>query len=133
MVKAIIFDIFGVFYKPKFLVAGTYDEKMIALVKELKSKGLKVFAISNSFDSFAPLHEVFDKIYFAGEIGFYKPDPEPFLYVLKKENLTPEECVYFDDSKSNVDGGRKVLIPSFLFESVDETTRVLKEEFKISF
>lgn len=129
MIKAVIFDIFGVFYKPKFLVTGVYNEQMISLVKGLKTKNVKVFAISNSIDSFAPLREVFDKIYFAGEIGFYKPDSEAYKYLLLKEGLKPEECVYFDDSQSNVDGAKKITIPSFLFKDYKDTVSVLNNLF----
>lgn len=125
MIKAVIFDIFGVFYKPKFLVSGVYDEEMISLVKDLKSKGIKVFAISNSFDAFPELHQVFDKIYFAGEIGFYKPDPEIFEYVLQKENLHPAECIYFDDSEKNIKAGNLVGMNSFKFVNLESTKDIL--------
>lgn len=124
-IKAIIFDVFGVFYKQKFLLLGSYDEDMISLAKNLKDRGIRVFALSNSFGEFLPLKDCFDKIYFCSEIGFYKPDFRALNFLLEKENLKPEDCLYFDDTRENIEMGERIGIKSFLFESVDETIKII--------
>lgn len=124
-IKAIIFDIYRVFYKPRLLLGGYYDEKMIALANDLKKKNIKILALSNSGGEFLPLKDCFDKIYFCSEIGFYKPDNRALGFILEKEGLKPEDCIYFDDSKVNLESGESLGIKSFLFVSVEETKKII--------
>ena len=126
MIKAVIFDIFNVFYKPG-IILGSYDEEMISLAARLREKGIKIFAISNSYGAFKPLQEVFDKIYFCSDMGIWKPDPRAFEYFLREENLKPKECVYFDDTTSNVKSAESLGIKSFLFQDAKETEKILKD------
>lgn len=48
------------------------------------------------------MYHYFDELYFSCEVKLMKPDPEIFLFMLKKEGLTPSECIFVDDSAANV-------------------------------
>ncbi len=48
-----------------------------------------------------PLKRMFKKVYYSHEIGFRKPDPKAFEYVLKDAGLVPEETVMVDDRMDN--------------------------------
>lgn len=49
------------------------------------------------------LENFFEKAYYSHMLGFRKPDPEIFEYVLKENNLQAEETLFIDDNKTNVD------------------------------
>lgn len=47
------------------------------------------------------LSRCFDAICISEEIGFEKPDPRAFQYILDRLDAKPEECVYIGDTFSN--------------------------------
>jgi len=107
--------------------------EITALTRELKIKGLKIFILSNNFieraayydKNFPFLREVADKIYYSWQTGFIKPSPEAYKIILRENNLKPEECIYFDDVKENIDIATSLGIKSFLFEGVAKTREVI--------
>ena len=115
--------------------------EMIELAKELKHKGVKMFILSNNFieranhykKTFPFLEEIFDKIYYSWQTGFVKPAPEAYKKLLVDNNLKPEECIYFDDSKENIKVAEGLGIKSSLFEGVQYARRLLKENGLINY
>lgn len=107
--------------------------EMVNLLKELKSKGLKVFILSNNFieranyydRSFPFLNELFNKVYYSWQTGFTKPNIEAYQNVLKENNLKPEEVAYFDDSEENVEVAGALGIKSFVFKSEEDTQKIV--------
>lgn len=106
---------------------------MVKLAKDLKNKGLKIFILSNNFlerveyyKNFPFLEEIADKIYYSWQTGFVKPDIRAYQKILSDYNLKPEECLYFDDSKNNVEVATQLGIKSFLFEGIDSIKRILQ-------
>ena len=107
--------------------------EITTLTRELKIKGLKNFILSNNFieraayydKNFPFLREVADKIYYSWQTGFIKPNPEAYKIILRENNLKPEECIYFDDVKENIDIATSLGIKSFLFEGVAKTREVI--------
>ena len=49
----------------------------------------------------------FDDIIISSEINAYKPDKDFFDTLIKKANVKPEEILFLDDRKENVDAARK--------------------------
>lgn len=102
-------------------------------LKELKSlkKKYKLYLLSNTnyihFKEFSKIYEqtvskepfesLFDKVYFSHEIGLRKPDVEPFQFVVKENNLIPEQTLFIDDSLQNVEGARKAGLKAIHFTS----------------
>ena len=41
---------------------------------------------------------------FSGDLGVAKPDPEIWAALARQLGTTPEDCVFFDDRQSNIDG-----------------------------
>ncbi len=109
--------------------------EMIELAEKLKDRGVKIFILSNNFieradyykKTFPFIEEFFDKVYYSWQTGFVKPDPEAYKKLLADNNLKPKECIYFDDSKENIEVAKKLGIKSFLFEGIDNIKRLLKE------
>lgn len=87
------------------------DLALLKYVKKLRKKGIKVFILSRNFKERTEyyrknLPEIFnniDKAYFSWETGLVKPDPRAYKAIFKEYKLRPEECIYFDDVKENVE------------------------------
>jgi epoxide hydrolase-like predicted phosphatase len=60
--------------------------------------------------------ELFDKCYLSYKIGLTKPSKEIFEYLLEKENLTPEECLFLDDGLKNIETARNMGFQTYLVQ-----------------
>lgn len=49
------------------------------------------------------LSDYADKLYLSYEIGITKPDPRIFEYMMKDAGILPEETLFVDDGKRNID------------------------------
>ena len=116
------------------------SEAMSAFSKELRSKGIKVFILSNNFKERAEyyghypwMHDAVDKVYFSWQTGFVKPDPKAWELVLKENNLKPEDCIYFDDQEKNLKAAESVGIKSFMFTDEADLERTVQNSSIIKF
>lgn len=89
---------------------GTIDQNVQVMKDYLKSKNHRVYALTNwSRETFPialelfPFFGDFDGVVVSGEVGVIKPDPKIYQLLLKKFGLKPEESVFIDDRKENVD------------------------------
>ena len=92
-------------------------------LKELKTlrKKYKLYLLSNTnyihlkaFNKIykntvgdVPFADLFDKVYYSHELGLRKPDVAPFEYVIKENNLIPNQTLFIDDTLKNVEGAEK--------------------------
>ena len=81
----------------------------VELLKELKERGLRLYALTNWFHETFPLArsrfaflEWFEGIAVSGEERFVKPNPEIFYRLLMRYDIVPSRAVYIDDSPHNV-------------------------------
>jgi epoxide hydrolase-like predicted phosphatase len=89
------------------------------------SKQGKVIAFTNTNQTHAGIWPhlyrsvlaVFSHIYQSHEIGYRKPDPEAFQYVLDDMRVPPEQAVFFDDRIENVAAARSLGIEGVLVDS----------------
>ncbi|MSU74327.1 HAD family phosphatase [Candidatus Kaiserbacteria bacterium] len=113
--------------------AETENVEMTELAKELKARGVRLFILSNNlrergnfYDIHFPfLNELFDKCYFSWKTGFIKPDVRAYKLILDENGLDAIDCVYFDDSKENVEVAASLGIQSYLYESPSQVKDVL--------
>lgn len=106
--------------------------ELVELAKQIKHRGLKLFILSNNFAERADYYKknfnflkIFDKVYYSWQTGFVKPDPDAFKNLLSENNLKPEECVYFDNSKENIEAANSLGIKVILFEGLDSIRKTL--------
>ncbi|MBX9850464.1 MAG: HAD-IA family hydrolase, partial [Cytophagaceae bacterium] len=92
----------------------------IQLVQKLGKK-YRTFLLSNTNDihiqkvnqilfeasGMKKLDELFETAYYSYKINLGKPDVAIYEYVLKDKNLRPEETVFIDDNKDNIEGAKK--------------------------
>lgn len=90
------------------------DPVVLNLIGTLAESGAALALLSNAPASFARFAEKQDWAkhfrvrLFSGDVGIAKPDPEIFQLLLSRLGASAEDCVFFDDRQSNVDGARAV-------------------------
>jgi 2-haloacid dehalogenase len=84
-------------------------EGTVEILSELRSRGVRVYALSNwSAETFPlarprfPFLEWFDGILISGEAKLIKPDPRIFAHLLEKFGLEARSTVFVDDSAANI-------------------------------
>lgn len=114
--------------------AEKVSDRMVAFAKELRSKGIKVFILSNNFKERAEYYrrypwvrEAVDHIYFSWQTGFVKPDPKAWTSILAEHGLKPDECIYFDDTEKNLKAAENVGIRAFMFTDEQELEKTVKD------
>lgn len=87
------------------------DDEMFKIVKDLKQRGLATVLISN----LNPFHdkcvterhpevfESFNYLMISSREGVAKPDSEAWIRPIEQLGLKPEECVFVDDSRKNIE------------------------------
>lgn len=72
------------------------------------------------------LHACFDAFISSCEVGLRKPDPGIFTLAMGIAQVSPEECVYFDDRLMLVQAAKKMGIRSFHHQDFLSTQNILE-------
>lgn len=104
-------------------IFGDVIEPTQRTIEALKERGRRVVCLSNTnaphVEVWKPLYAElmlgFSQVYVSNELGMRKPEPRIFRRVLELEGVEPEEAVFFDDRKENVEAARQLGIESHHF------------------
>ncbi|WP_028660705.1 HAD family hydrolase [Nocardioides insulae] len=111
------------------LFAGTEQEQASwQLVRDLKTAGVRVALLSNSWGNRYPREEIdalFDPVVISGEIGQRKPDAAIFELLLDKLGTAPGAAVLVDDAEPNILGAEAVGMRGILHADPATTRRAL--------
>ena len=106
-----------------FKVAAKPDKYMIALAKRLK-KSYRISLLSNiSRSRYVIARRMFINSIGAGKIftscymGIRKPSKKIYTTVLKELNAKPEETIFIDNLKANVDGAKRAGIKAIQYHN----------------
>ncbi len=107
-----------------------------AIVEELDSRGVPLFAITNfSADFWAPFRareEAFFRrfrgIVVSGEVKLLKPDPAIYYLALDGFGLKPRQALFVDDRQINVEGAEAVGMRGHLFTDAGDLRQRLEAE-----
>lgn len=73
------------------------------------------------------LEELFERVFYSHELRLAKLSPDIYQYVLTEANLVPEETVFLDDNRANIDAAAAlgiraihVVPPKTIIEYLDE-------------
>ena len=107
-----------------------------AIVEQLDARGVPLFAITNfSAEFWAPFREkedaffrIFRDIVVSGEEKLLKPDPALYYRALDRFGLKPDEALFVDDRKINVEGAEAVGMRGHLFTDAHDLRRRLELE-----
>lgn len=99
---------------------------MEQLIFDIKKTDKKLYLLSNIGKPFIENHrsvkwikelfDCFDGLVMSGSIKKVKPNKDVFEYLLKKFDLTAEECLFIDDNENNIEGAKCVGIDGYLFD-----------------
>lgn len=101
-------------------------------IKELKHKGLRLLYLSN-YSRFLmekkpqvlEFTKMMDGGIFSCNVQSIKPEQEIFLHLIHKYSLIPEECVFIDDRKENVEAALRLGFHTIHFSSYQQTREEL--------
>jgi len=105
---------------------------MMALVRRAKERGIRTGLLSNSWGNTYPddlFDGMFDVVVISGEVGMRKPEPRIFEHTLDLIGLAPEEVVFVDDLRHNIEAAVAVGLVGVLHTSYAETLTELEALF----
>ena len=114
------------YYDEFMKMMGGQIPGMEELIKDLKSKGYRIFGLSNwSVETFAlvrpvyPVLDLMEDMVISGVEKVMKPDHRIFELALKRFGIKASETVFIDDNPRNVQAACEVGIQGVLFQSKD--------------
>lgn len=130
MIKAIIFDFFGVIE-----VGGEPNKPLLDFIKNSLKPKYKIAMISNSSGRGARelLKEeldIFDELVFSGEVGISKPHTSIFEITANRLHLEPQECVFIDDSALHCEGAQASGMRAIVYEDYSQMISELEALLK---
>lgn len=113
-------------------ITDTYDGT-IEIAQKLKKEGWHLYLLSNfSAETFQIMLkrysflQLFDDMIISGEHKLIKPDPAIFELTLKRIKRTAQECLFIDDSLSNIETAHRLGFHTILFQSPEQLEKDLK-------
>ncbi|MCK4257398.1 MAG: HAD family phosphatase [Halanaerobiales bacterium] len=109
-------------------------ESSVEILCELKEKGYKIYALSNFH--LKAFHEVSERYDFfklfngkviSSKIKLLKPEPEIYQYLINEHGIEPEETIFIDDSKENIEAAKKFGIKTIHFTASTDLKKELEK------
>jgi glucose-1-phosphatase len=110
----------------------SHEQQLMNMLSTYQSQ-FKFFLISNQIsDRTSYLREtknftLFSGVYFSSEIGLKKPDRDIFTYIIEKEKLKIESCLFIDDSIENIKSAKLLGMHNYLFTDTEKLAKKLKK------
>lgn len=95
------------------------------LVAELKAAGYRLYVLSNMSREFIdflrrkPVYRYFDGEVVSCEELTVKPEERIYRILLERYGLDPQETLFIDDRKANIEAAERLGIHGFLFDHAD--------------
>ncbi|MEW5817160.1 MAG: HAD family phosphatase, partial [Spirochaetota bacterium] len=112
------------------------NDEMISFIRDKRAGTEKISIISNmTLDCLDYIEKnfrwlnIFDSPVFSCNLGLIKPDKPIYEYCLRNLNLQPDECLFTDDSGSNVLGAKNVGMHAIHFSSFLEFLDQVNEHY----
>lgn len=111
------------------------DVALIEMLKKLRQKGFKLVLLSNGnhafferkiYTTFPEFKSLFDEVIISSEVGMVKPNADIYVHALEKIQSVPEESVFIDDSKVNIDAASALGMKTFLYADLLSFVAFLK-------
>ena len=101
---------------------------MYEVVQGLKDKGYHLYGLSNwaaaTFDKYVgpnfPVFQLLEGMVVSGHEFCIKPDAKIYHLLLDRYNLKAEECIFVDDSLTNLEGAERVGIRTYHFTGCEQ-------------
>jgi putative hydrolase of the HAD superfamily len=121
VIKAVIFDFFGVLEKE-----GEPNEVLLTYIRAKLKPKYKLGIISNATADWVSEIlikndvRLFDEIVISHQVGIAKPEPTIYEMLLKKLNVGADEAVFIDDIETHCEGARAVGMQAILYKEFEQ-------------
>lgn len=110
----------------------TENPTMVAWQQQLKARGLRTGILSNMGDSVLesilvafPWIQNFDVLVWSFQLKMAKPDPAIYRHTLERLGTRPEETLFIDDKRVNVETARALGLKAVEFTTVEHLRQEL--------
>lgn len=107
---------------------------MIDLIREVRRDGFRTALLTNNvreweplWRSMLPVDELFEEVVDSAFVGCRKPDPRIYELLLDRVDLTPESCLFIDDTEINCDAAEELGIRSVHFRETAQARAAVHE------
>lgn len=114
----------------------------IALLEKIKNN-YRIFMLSNTNEihydkyrsdlerdfGYALFSEIFEKVYLSHKIGFRKPDPAIYKFVIDDCDINPKETLFIDDNEENIEAARIVGLLGYHLEDDTDILDLFKDGY----
>jgi len=114
-------------------IGGDISET-VEILRGLKRAGYPLYGLSNwSAEKFAlirdryPFFALFDEIVLSGQVKIAKPDPRIFQLLLDRAGCPAQECLFIDDSETNIKAARALGFQTIQYESPGQLASELEQ------
>lgn len=104
------------------------------LIADLKTAGYNVYLLSNVGLGFHllkekfPVFSQFDGFYISCDHGYIKPEKEAYETFFSMFSLSPEKCLFIDDSPENISGSEMAGMAAILYDMRKESVDILRNK-----
>ena len=121
-------------FRQDYFGGDRLDPQMVQFIRELRPR-FTTALLSNASPRLRDLleeldvTEAFDEIVISGEVGVQKPDPAIYRILLERLGLAPEETIFVDDFRENIERAQQLGMQTLHFRATmdwrGELSRIL--------
>jgi len=109
------------------------SEKLVETIQKIRAKGIKCYLATNQ-EKYRTTYLIekmgfgnsFDGVFSSAHIGHKKPSEQYFTNIIDKLDLRPEEIMFWDDSKENVDAAKKLGFDARFYVGYEDFEKIIK-------
>jgi putative hydrolase of the HAD superfamily len=123
-------------FRQKFWGALHPNEEMIALMHELKARGLQMAMLTNNvreweplWRSMLPVDEIFEEIVDSAFVGCRKPEARIYELTLERVGARAGACLFIDDLKVNCEGAEAAGLRAVHFRDNEQAIGEIQAAF----
>lgn len=99
------------------------DVNVLGIIKSLKATSITTAALTNTSTEFGDyfrqigLDDFFDPLMLSGDLGSRKPNKRIYELALQMLKLKPEQCIFIDDKRSNIEPAERLGMKVILYRN----------------
>ncbi len=120
-------------FRQKFWGALEPNAEMIALMRELKARGLKMAMLTNNVREWEPLwramlpvDEIFEEIVDSAFVGCRKPEARIHELTLERIGMPAGACLFIDDLQPNIEGAEAAGMNAVHFRNNEQAIAAIR-------
>jgi FMN phosphatase YigB (HAD superfamily) len=126
-------------YKRGYAKFKILNKRLLRLVRALRDSGIKLFGFTDvkkehyEVNKRLGIYDRFEKIFTSFELGMLKSDRKAFELLtkeLKKYGLSPNECLFIDDSLENISKAKEMGYNCIHYKDFPKINNIKKELLK---